>query len=97
MLDGVICSFDEGVAYVVFDLLELEGEPLLEQPWSERRELLAGLLDDHVGEVRLSRAYDDGAALREAARAQGLGVVAKRSDSPYRPGSVSDDWRLLTP
>ena len=87
VLDGVICSFDEGVAYVVFDVLELEGESLLERPWSERREHLAGLLDDHIGEVRLSRAYDDGAALRTAARAQGLGVVAKRRRLALSPGS----------
>jgi bifunctional non-homologous end joining protein LigD len=95
VLDGVICSFEEGVAYVVVDLLELEGGPLIDQPWSARRELLSGLLDDHVGEVRLSRDYDDGVALRTAARGQGLGIVAKRRDSPYRPGTVSDDWRLL--
>jgi DNA ligase D-like protein (predicted 3'-phosphoesterase) len=96
VLDGVICAFPEGVAYVVFDVLELEGAALLDTPWSQRHELLAGLLDDHVGEVRLSRAYDDGAALREAGRAQGLGVVAKRRDSRYRPGVVGDDWRLLS-
>ena len=97
VLDGVICSFDEGEAYVVTDLLELEGVALLERPWSERRALLEGLLDDHIGEVRLSRAYDDGTALRTAARGQGLGIVAKRRDSAYRPGEVSDDWRLLEP
>ena len=55
----------------------------------------AELLDDHIGEVRLSKDYDDGAALRDAARAQGLGVIAKRRDSRYREGVVSDDWRLL--
>jgi bifunctional non-homologous end joining protein LigD len=97
VLDGVLCTFDEGVVYVVFDLLELEGEELVERPWHERRELLEGLLDDHVGEIRLSRAYDDGPALREAARARDLGVVAKRRDSRYREGAVSDDWRLLAP
>jgi bifunctional non-homologous end joining protein LigD len=95
VLDGVICEFDEGAAYVVFDVLEIEGAVLLDEPWTRRRELLADLLDDHVGEVRLSRAYDDGSALRTAARAQGLGVVAKRRDSVYREGALSGDWRLL--
>ena len=47
--------------------------------------------------MRLSRAYDDGPAVRKAARAQGLGIVAKRRSSPYRPGVESDDWRLLAP
>jgi bifunctional non-homologous end joining protein LigD len=95
VLDGVIWELDEGVAYLAFDLLELDGVPLLDEPWTRRRALLEELLDDHIGEVRLSKAYDDGAALREAARAQGLGVVAKRHDSRYREGVVSDDWRLL--
>jgi DNA ligase D-like protein (predicted 3'-phosphoesterase) len=97
VLDGVICSFDEGVVYVVCDLLDLEGASLIDLPWSDRRTRLTGLLDDHVGEVRLSRDYDDGAVLRKAARAQGLGIVAKRRKSLYRPGLVSDDWRLLPP
>ena len=95
VLDGVLWELDEGVAYVVFDLLELEGAVLTGEPWQRRRELLAELLDDHIGEVRLSREYDDGVALRDAARAQGLGVIAKRRDSRYREGVVSDDWRLL--
>ena len=97
VLDGVICSFDEGVVYVVVDLLDLEGESLIDLPWSDRRTRLTGLLDDHVGEVRLSRDYGDGPALRKAARAQGLGIVAKRRKSRYRPGVESDDWRLLPP
>jgi bifunctional non-homologous end joining protein LigD len=95
VLDGVIGVFDQTVVYVVFDLLELEAAPLVDEPWSARRELLSALLDERVPEVRLSRSYEDGSALRAAARGQGLGIVAKRLDSPYRPGSVSDDWRLL--
>jgi bifunctional non-homologous end joining protein LigD len=111
VLDGVICALDETgrpkrellrksdgpIFYMVFDMLDVEGESLVEAPWSARRERLVELLDDHVAEVRLSRAYDDGRALRSAARAQGLGIVAKRRGSPYRPGMVSDDWRLLPP
>ena len=95
VLDGVLVTLDETVVYMVADLLELEAVPLLEEPWSKRRKRLAALLDDSVPEVRLSREYDDGRALRTAARGQGLGVLAKLRDSPYRPGVVSDDWRLL--
>jgi bifunctional non-homologous end joining protein LigD len=95
VLDGVLWELDEGVAFVVSDLLELDGVAIVDEPWERRRELLEELLDDHIGEVRLSKAYDDGVALRDAARAQGLGVLAKRRDSRYREGVVSDDWRLL--
>ena len=43
--------------------------------------------------VRLSEDFADGVALRDAAKRQGLeGVVAKRVDSPYRPGRRSPDW-----
>jgi bifunctional non-homologous end joining protein LigD len=109
VLDGVICALDdEGqpsrellgsgggtVVYLTFDLLEFETEPLLQEPWKARRKQLEELLDDRIAEVRFSRAYDDGSALRKAARARGLGIVAKRRTSRYRPGEVSDDWRRL--
>src|SRR4029077_2792493 len=37
-----------------------------------------------------------GEAVREASRALGLeGVVAKRIDSPYRPGKRADSWRKV--
>jgi ATP-dependent DNA ligase len=78
-------------------VLEYETEPLIEQPWKARRERLEALLDDSVAEVRLSRSYDDGSSLRAAARARGLGIVAKRRKAPYVPGRISDDWRLLRP
>ena len=111
VLDGVICALDDAgqpnrellesgggtVVYLTFDVLEYETEPLIEQPWKARRERLEALLDDSVAEVRLSRSYDDGSALRAAARARGLGIVAKRRKAPYVPGRISDDWRLLRP
>jgi bifunctional non-homologous end joining protein LigD len=111
VLDGVICALDDDgrpsrellddgggtVVYLVFDVLEYETEPLLDEPWKARRARLDELLDDSVAELRLSRAYDDGSGLRTAARARGLGIVAKRRRSRYRPGEVSDDWRLLRP
>jgi bifunctional non-homologous end joining protein LigD len=111
VLDGVICALDDDgqpsrellesgggtVVYVVFDLLEVETEPILQKSWKERRKRLEGLLDERIAELRLSRAYDDGSGLRSAARARGLGIVAKRRTAHYRPGQVSDDWRLLRP
>ena len=100
VLDGVVCAFDEdgrpsralldgdtgSLVYVVFDLLELDAEPLIDEPWVGRRDRLAALLDDQAGELLLSRAYDDGRELRTAARARGLGIVAKHEQAAYRPG-----------
>ena len=111
VLDGVICALDDdgvprrelledgggALVYMVFDVLEYEGEPLLGLAWSTRRTRLLELLDERVDDLRLSRSYDDGAELRSAARGLGLGVVAKRRASRYREGVVSDDWRVLAP
>jgi bifunctional non-homologous end joining protein LigD len=81
------------LVYYVFDLLEVEGEPLVERPFTERRERLAALVVPGDGFVKISEAFADGAGLLEAARAQGLeGVVAKRATSRYEEGRRSRSW-----
>jgi len=110
VLDGELCAFDDtgvprfelyqrsegSIAYVVFDVLEIEGEPVISEPWGRRRELLTELIVPGAPIVVLSQAYDDGAALLAAAGRRGLeGIVAKRVASPYRPGRRSDDWRKI--
>ena len=109
VLDGEICALDEQgrsrfsllqegggtLALVLFDLLELDSEPLVEKPMRERRKQLAALVQGG-GQVLVSPQFDDGDALLAAARAQELeGVVAKRVDSRYRPGRRSTDWHKL--
>ena len=110
VLDAEICALDaDGVArfealqsgsgslvLMVFDLLCLDDEPIHELPLRERRERLERVLDPAVKAVRLSPAFDDGAALLEAARAAHLeGVVAKRADAPYRPGRRTPEWQKV--
>ncbi len=109
VLDGEICALDEQgrsrfsllqegagtLALVLFDLLELDSEPLLEEPLRERRKRLEGIVRPG-GQVLVSPQFDDGDALLAAARAQELeGVVAKRLDSRYRPGRRSADWHKV--
>lgn len=80
------------VTLMLFDVLELDGEDVTSRPLVERREMLEGLglADPHW---QVPPAYDDGAALWEATRAQGLeGVVSKRATSLYVPGRRSEDW-----
>ena len=75
------------IVYYVFDVLEIEGEPVVDLPLVERRKLLEGLLDRRNKTVRLSETFDDGEALLEAAKQQQLeGIMAKRLDSKYLPG-----------
>jgi bifunctional non-homologous end joining protein LigD len=109
VLDGEVCALDEqgratfsalqqGKAgtkhvYVVFDLLELEGEPLVDRPLAQRRKRLEALLDKRNRTVQLSEAFEDGAALYRAAQQQHFeGIVAKRADSRYALGKRTRDW-----
>jgi bifunctional non-homologous end joining protein LigD len=109
VLDGEICALDEagrsrfsllqegagtGVL-VLFDALEVESTPLVDLPLTERHQRLEELVEQRAG-VLVSPQFDDGQALLAAAREQELeGVVAKLSDSPYRPGRRSPDWQKL--
>lgn len=108
LLDGEVVAFREGradfsylrsgasaVVLAVFDLLWLDGEPLLEIPLRERRERLRQVLAWGEGRpVFLSEAVEGrGQALYEWACGRGLeGVMAKKADSPYYPGKRSDNW-----
>jgi bifunctional non-homologous end joining protein LigD len=80
------------LAYEVFDLLEADGEPLVDLPLTERRARLGKLLARNPV-VQLSGSFEDGDALFEAAQEQGLeGVMAKRSASRYVEGGRNRDW-----
>jgi bifunctional non-homologous end joining protein LigD len=110
VLDGEICALDDNgrsrfsllqassgtLVLVVFDLLELDSEPLVALPLCERRKRLEGLIDPARGGIVLSPQFTDGDALLAAAEEQGLeGVVAKRLDSRYQPGRRSADWHKV--
>jgi bifunctional non-homologous end joining protein LigD len=109
VLDGEVCALDEqgratfsamqqGRAetryiYVVFDVLEIDGEPVVDLPLVERRERLEQLLDLRGGEIQISDTFEDGERLLEAAKRQHYeGVVAKKADSRYKPGQRTSDW-----
>jgi bifunctional non-homologous end joining protein LigD len=83
----------EPVAYVLFDLLWLDGHSLLGLPYSDRRERLLALdLSGPTWQTPASH-VGDGAAMLEASRARGLeGIIAKRLDSPYTPGRRPGTW-----
>ena len=80
------------VTLVAFDLL-FDGTPLIDLPYRERRRRLEALrLPVPISEATVA----EGTALFEAVRGRGLeGLVAKRLDSPYRPGVRSPDWRKI--
>ena len=83
------------VAYIAFDLLYRDGEPLFDTPLLERRRRLSQLLRDAPSPLveRTSVVGED--FYREAAARRLEGVVAKRLDSRYLPGERTRDWLKL--
>jgi bifunctional non-homologous end joining protein LigD len=82
--------------YEVFDLLQLDGRSLLEEPLETRRHLLAEALRPDP-RVRLSEHISrEGIAFFEAARVRKLeGIMAKDRRSPYVPGTRSMAWQKV--
>jgi len=80
-------------AFVAVDLLELEGEPLLDVPLQERRRLLESVVDERV-QVRVSPAVKQpiGGWLLGWRAAGFTHYVAKHQNARYAPGERTDDW-----
>jgi len=81
------------LAYLVFDLVYIDGRDLRAVPLIDRKRLLGSLLAPHAA-IRLSEhSVGDGVAYFEAMReAQLEGIVLKRAASTYQPGRRSPDW-----
>ena len=84
------------IAYLLFDLLYLDGKDISDRPLRERRELLEKLIVPN-DKVQLSPLTEgNGTALLSAVSEQGFeGVVAKRLDSRYQPGATTEDWLAI--
>jgi bifunctional non-homologous end joining protein LigD len=90
------------IGYMVFDLLYFDGSTLFDLPYTDRRELLDGLdAGDgdvtgpgvHVPPYLRAATRAQARALLDATAREGLeGLVAKRLDTPYRPGARADFW-----
>ncbi|HLX25605.1 MAG TPA: ATP-dependent DNA ligase [Candidatus Cybelea sp.] len=90
------------IAYVVFDVLAIAGELLLDQPLVTRRERLADLFPSnaYVKHAPFETGSEVAAAgvneRFEAARTRGNeGLMLKRADSPYAPGRRGKWWLKL--
>ena len=90
---------DAPAAFVVYDLLECNGEDWRGRPLSERRTKLEQIVAALRGvPYRLSPLVEAAnwpavVALREESRARGVeGFMLKRRDSAYRVGRVRGDW-----
>ncbi len=81
---------------VLFDLLELDGERLIDERLDDRQSRLDELVHESA-RVKISKPLRGSLErILEVTAERGLeGVMAKRHDSRYRPGKRSDDWRKL--
>jgi bifunctional non-homologous end joining protein LigD len=106
VLDGEVVAYDDegrhtfqsvgradrDHAFVVFDLLVLDGEDLRDRPWSERRMLLESVVRP-TPPLSITPVSDDADVMEAATRAQRFeGIVAKRLDSAYQSGRRAPAW-----
>ena len=82
------------VYFYAFDLLNRNGELLVDMPIERRRELLGSMLAAPEDPLRLSPLLRaPSSQIIEAVRKLGLeGIVGKRVDSTYEPGERSGAW-----
>ena len=84
------------LVFAAFDLLEVDGESLLEVPLLERRRHLEGVLTPSLN-VRLTPYMSRGLrSWRDTLSQQGFGrVVLKNWNSPYAAGRETRDWLVV--
>jgi bifunctional non-homologous end joining protein LigD len=90
-------SKDLPAAFIVFDML-VDGEDILvSEPWSDRRSHLEKrLARKRLASIRLGDTTPDAGAMLKQAQEHGWeGLMAKRTDSVYRPGVRSKEWLKL--
>lgn len=87
---------DTPVHYMVFDILELDGENLTGKTYDERRDILERLVKSD-GRIQVPPAFEgDVDEAMATSRSLGLeGVMAKKRDSTYAVGRRSTAWIKL--
>ena len=95
-LQGPGLTIGRPVALLAFDVLAIDGRPVLAMPLERRRRLLADVLRPGDEVVAVPAIASEGRALHEAVVAQGIaGVMARERRSPYLPGTRSSLWLFV--
>jgi len=80
-------------AYLVFDILEKDGKPLLDLPLMERKRILTQTVKEGEHVLLADYVEEKGEVYYEAVLQKGLeGVMAKKKTSSYEPGVRSGNW-----
>jgi bifunctional non-homologous end joining protein LigD len=91
---GVGSRFE--TALYLFDVLQIAGTDTVGLPYLDRRRLLLDLVEPGSNWAVPSHSVGGGTELVAATAERGLeGVIAKRVDSTYRPGTRTKEWRKI--
>lgn len=91
------------VELVVFDVLFVDGEEILDKPFQERRKVLEGLIPEQDKVIRPSRYLltedvAEGEDFYQISLGAGNeGLMAKNLEGPYKPGSRVGFWVKIKP
>src|SRR5687767_4374160 len=91
-------SSSSPAALILFDMLVDGEDVLIREPWTERRARLVKRIGKRESaQLRVTDSSEgDGAKMLDEARRQGWeGIIAKKTDSRYEPGSRSRSWLKL--
>ena len=87
------------VVMIAYDLLEIGGKDIRDQPLSKRRAWLEDLVRDrpqtaiHLSPIVQPKDWEEAARLREESRDRRVeGFLLKRKSSPYQTGRKRGDW-----
>lgn len=90
---SLLGSSDAHLVYVVFDILELNSKSLISYPLLERKEILEKVVTPKSNNIEVIFYTANGQALwQEIIKRDLEGVIAKKEESLYYPGTRSKDW-----
>jgi DNA ligase D-like protein (predicted ligase)/DNA ligase D-like protein (predicted 3'-phosphoesterase) len=97
-IESTYISQSSPATYIVFDVLEKDGNSLTNLPLIERKKLLKDCLREGSHVVLSAYVETEGEAYYKAALAKGMeGIMAKKKDSQYEPGARSSNWLKIKP
>lgn len=83
-------------AFIATDLLERDGELLIDEPFATRRARLLETIAEGDRFLASRGLHGEGVTLARAAASMGVeGVSARRLDAPWRAGPAPDAWLRL--
>lgn len=79
--------------FVAFDILYLDDRPIIDKPLTERKKLLAGVVEESEMLALARYIENQGRAFFGLVVERSLeGLIAKKKDSLYHPGRTTLDW-----